>query len=100
MEITVTLHHAALEAEFEGQDRDEIQSEVLDFINFIDENSEDLDVLDPGVVTNEVSDPGSIQASVTNDEEVDDSTSQTTFGPVGRDCFETIARRARVDEVF
>jgi hypothetical protein len=98
MEITATLHHDALDVEFEGQDSDEIQAELLDFINFIDENSEELDVLNPPAVTNEMRESESAQASVAESEETAGSTPQTTVDSARSDCFETIARRAQVDE--
>jgi hypothetical protein len=98
MEITVTLHHDVLDVEFEGEDSDEIQAEILDFTNFIDENSEELDVLNPPVVTSEMRESESAQASVAEGEETAGSNSQTTSSSATSDCFKTIARRARVDE--
>ena len=42
MEITVTLETGQIDAEFAGEDREEIEGELLDFIEFIEENEEEI----------------------------------------------------------
>lgn len=40
MELTVTLNHGPLNAEFSGEDREEIQQNLIKFMQFLDENGE------------------------------------------------------------
>lgn len=42
MTLTVTLTYGPIEAEISGEDREEVQGELLDFIEFLNENEEDL----------------------------------------------------------
>lgn len=44
MNINVTLQYGAIEAEISGEDRDEVQSELLEFIEFLNENEDDLNL--------------------------------------------------------
>lgn len=47
MEFSVTLNYGSLDAEFQGGDREDIENEVLEFIEFLEKNEEKLN----GVVT-------------------------------------------------
>lgn len=44
MTIKVTLNYGPIEAEISGEDRDEVQSELLGFIEFLKENEGDLEL--------------------------------------------------------
>lgn len=40
MEITITLNHGPLDAEFTGDDREELEDNLISFIEFLEENEE------------------------------------------------------------
>ncbi|USZ69404.1 hypothetical protein NGM10_06625 [Halorussus salilacus] len=43
MEITITLDHGPLNAEFTGEDREELEDSVLGFVEFLEQNKEVFD---------------------------------------------------------
>lgn len=51
MAITVTLTYGPIEAEISGEDRDEVQEELIGFIEFLEENSEQLQIEAPAAPT-------------------------------------------------
>lgn len=56
MELTVTLNHGSLAAEFTGEDREEIEENLLEFVEFLQENEEafesDKQIDDGGIQEN------------------------------------------------
>lgn len=64
MEVTITLQYGPLDAEFTGEDREEIQEEVIGFIEFIEEEEEQLSNL-PTPSTDDASEPTRKQTAAT-----------------------------------
>lgn len=65
MEVTITLRYGAIDAEFTGEDREQVQGELLGFINFIEENQDSLSSF-PIASENDKSEPGEEQTSATD----------------------------------
>ncbi|WP_226004025.1 hypothetical protein [Natrinema salinisoli] len=61
MEITLTLDYGPLDAEFTGENREELQDELIEFVEFIGEEKETLSNL-PTPEANTVSEDGGTQA--------------------------------------
>jgi hypothetical protein len=92
MEITITLKHGSLNAEFVGEDREEIEQELLQFSEFLDENR---DIFEEIVLNGEEE----------HSQEVEQSEVTQTWDSKSKDSKETtenkfsdVAERARVDQ--
>lgn len=70
MTVTVTLTYGPIEAEISGEDREEVQSELINFIDFVNENSEQLQVEAPPAPA--PASGGSGEAVETVEESIDD----------------------------
>lgn len=88
MEITLTLEHGSLHAEFAGGDREELQNELLEFVSFLDENQEKLGKL--AAAANTENREGSTQSHAT---EWEGGESREISGTLS-----SVAERTRVDE--
>ena len=90
MELTVTLNHGVLNAEFTGEVREEIENELVKFKEFLDENAGLFGDAIP-LTSNSGED---VQSAVTQD-----WSDQSRVTPSKSSCqFSDIADRARVDE--
>lgn len=58
MELTVTLDYGALNAEFTGSDREEVEDNLLGFVEFLEENAEVFDGVDLSAPEESIEDPG------------------------------------------
>lgn len=92
MELTVTLEYGPLNAEFCGEDQEEIQNSVTDFMDFLEKNSNDFKNVGISKVVNHTD----VQASSPDGPKVRSPTAKSSHSRVtGK--FESIAQRARAD---
>lgn len=98
MEVTITLQYGPLDAEFTGEDREEIQEEVIGFIEFIEEEEEQLSNL-PTPSTKDESETAGKQAPATG---WDDSSPPDEAASSQQDAseFQSLASKTGVDAGF
>lgn len=99
MEITLTLNYGPMNAEFSGENREEVQEELIDFIGFIEEEKEVLSNL-PSPEGNNESDDGGMQTPATEwEEDSDPNPAPDTGGAESvRSEYSSLATKTGVDE--
>lgn len=93
MEATITLQYGPIDAEFTGDDREELQEELLGFVNFIEENRESLSGL-PAASESSESEPKEEQTSATD--WTDSNTVETTTDSSGASEFQSFSQKTGV----
>lgn len=97
MEATITLQYGPIEAEFTGDDREELQKELLGLVNFIEENQESLSGL-PAPSGSSESEPKEEQTSATD--WTDSDSAETTTESSGASEFQSFSAKTGVDTEF
>lgn len=97
MDITLTLNYGPLDAEFQGEDREELQDELIEFINFIEEEQGTLSTL-PKPQGNSDSTSEGKQTSATGWEDSQaDASRETEDTNDGNSEFASISNKTGVD---
>lgn len=94
MEITLTLNYGALDAEFRGEDREELEENLLEFMEFLNANEEIFNGIELTYDEEEESGETEVQAAVTQDW----TSKQSKQEVVTTGKFTDLAERARVDQ--
>lgn len=92
MELSVTLDYGPLNAEFQGGDQDEIQENLVEFVNFLEEHKDVIEAIEASTIS--TGSMGDVDASTTeartengggpseSDAEVDSATGDNPLSPL------------------
>ena len=96
MDITLTLNYGPLDAEFTGEDREELQHELIEFVEFIGEEKETLSNI-PTPEMNTVSEDGGTQTPLSGWEDSNPSPESQESKNVSTE-FVSLSTKTGVDE--
>lgn len=85
MELTITFQHGPLDAEFTGEDREEIQEDLLKFVDFLNENAEQFQGIEPPKPDSEELEEPSLDSDRWQDDDEEESSSDSSSGSDSQD---------------